>query len=277
MIKRVLFCLFAAIAARAEEVKPDKILIYKQIQGGDLTLHIFNPPGHQFTDKTPAIVFFFGGGWVNGAPSVFYKQSAYLASRGMVAICADYRTSSRYKTSPVECVKDGKSAMRWVRAHAAELGINPAQIAAGGGSAGGQVAAATATLDGFNEEGENTSVSCRPAALVLFNPVIDNGPNGFGYDRVKEYWQAFSPMNNIKTNMPPTLVMLGTADQLIPVSTAEKFKSLIEQAGARCDLRLYEGEKHSFFNNAKYYETLLESDKFLTSLGFLKGEPTLQR
>ncbi|NOU36724.1 MAG: alpha/beta hydrolase [Kiritimatiellaceae bacterium] len=277
MIVKILFFAAAAVLVSRGEGSPDKIVPYKKVGDAELTLHIFNPPGHQASDKTPTIVFFFGGGWVSGEPSMFYKQSAYLASRGMVAICADYRTKGTYQTTPQECVKDGKSAMRWVRAHAAELGIDPQMIAAGGGSAGGQVAAAAALTKGFNETSDDLSVSCRPDALVLFNPVFDNGPGSYGHGTVKEYWEGFSPMNNIATGAPPTLVMLGTADQLVPVSTAEKYKMLMEQVGSRCDLKLYEGAKHAFFNSGKAFEsTLLEADKFLISLGYLKGEPTLK-
>ena len=277
----ILFTALTGYAALAAEKtpEPDQVVPYKKVGDVALTLHVFNPPGHKATDKTPAIVFFFGGGWIKGEPSAFYRQSAYLASRGMVAISADYRTSSKYQTTPQECVKDGKSAMRWVRSHAAELGIDPDKLAAGGGSAGGQVAAATALDKGFNEDGEDTSVSCRPDALVLFNPVIDNGPNSYGHDRVKAYWKEFSPIDNISTNNlpPPTIFQVGTADNLIPVATAERYKKEMEAVGARCDLHLYDGQPHGFFNGTRYYETLLEADKFLTSLGYLKGPPTLTR
>lgn len=254
---------------------PDKIVEYKTVGDVKLTLHVFNPPRHQATDKTPAIVFFFGGGWIGGTPQQFYNQSEYLASRGMVAICADYRTKTKHKTSPQECVKDGKSAVRWIRSHAADLGIDPNRLAAGGGSAGGHVAAATGALAGFNEEGEDTSVSARPDALVLFNPVFDNSENGYGYDRVKDYWKEISPMHNIDQDTPPTIVLLGTKDDLIPVATAEEYKKRMETAGVRCDLRFYEDQLHGFFNKAKYSETVIEADKFLVSLGYLGGEPTL--
>ena len=256
---------------------PDKIVRYKTVGELELTLHVFNPPGHSNTALRPAIVFFFGGGWQGGTPTQFYKQSVYLASRGMVALCADYRTESKHGTPPEACVRDGKSALRWIRAHAAELGIDPQRVAAGGGSAGGQVAAATGTTQGFDEDGEDTSISCRPDALVLFNPVFDNGPGGYGHDRVKDDWEAFSPMHNINTNTPPTIVFLGRRDGLVPVATAEAYKMRMEEVGARCDLHLYDGQPHGFFNVARYYETLLEADKFLVSLGFLQGEPTLRK
>ena len=195
----------------------------------------------------------------------------------MVAVCAQYRTKGGHKTTPAECVKDGKSAVRWMRVHAQKLGINPDMLAAGGGSAGGHVAAATGSAKGFEEVGEDLSVSSRPNALVLFNPVYDNGPKGYGYDRVKDYWKDFSPMNNIDAKTPPTVVFLGESDKLIPVATAKEYKALMEKAGVRSDLHIYEGQPHGFFNNARYYETLLEADKFLTSLGYLKGDPTLKK
>jgi acetyl esterase/lipase len=262
---------------KLDKPRPDKAVIYKEVDGHKLRAFVFFPPGHKKTDKSPAIVLFFGGGWISGAPGQFYRQSYYLASRGMVAVCPVYRTKKRHKTSPQECVKDGKSIIRWVRSHAKELGVDPNRIAAGGGSAGGHVAAATALVKGFDEKGEDTSVDCRPNALVLFNPVFDNGPDGYGHDRVKAYWKKISPMHNIAKGAPPTLVMLGTKDRLIPVATAKKYKQQMEKAGARCDLRLYKDEGHGFFNREKCYDTLIDADRFLTSLGYLKGQPTLGR
>jgi acetyl esterase len=252
--------------------EPDRVIPYKGVGDAQLTLHVFNPPGHRVEDARPAIVFFFGGGWNRGGPEQFHRQSAHLASRGMVAICADYRTRDRHGTSPDACVRDGKSALRWVRAHAAELGIDPNRIAAGGGSAGGHVAAATAMLEGFNEPGEDTATSSRPDALVLFNPVIDNGPVGYGHDRVKDYWRDFSPLHNIRAGAPATLLLLGTEDRLVPVATAEDFSARMLEAGVRCELVLYEGQPHGFFNRAKFNETLAEMDRFLVSLGFLEVE-----
>ncbi len=279
-MKKTIGCLlisFFAFTAFGADGKPDQIMVYKNTPAKKLELHIFNPSGHKATDKTPAIVFFYGGGWFGGATTQFYKQSTYLASRGMVAICADYRTKNNGGVDPRGCVTDAKSAMRWVRSHAAELGIDPNHIAAGGGSAGGHLAAATAFIKKFDEAGEDLSVSCRPDALVLFNPVVDNGEGGYGYDRVGAYWQDFSPRHNIDVDAPPTIFMLGTADKLIPVTVGEEYKKKMDAVGKRCELRLYDGQPHGFFNGAKYNETLTETDKFLESLGFLKGKPTLTR
>ncbi len=249
--------------------------LYKTVGDVKLYLHIVTPEGFKASDKRPAIVFFFGGGWNGGSPKQFEHHCCHLAERGMVAMAADYRVKSRNGTSPRECVQDGKSAIRWVRTNAARLGIDPERIAAGGGSAGGHVAAATGTVAGLNEPGEDTSVSAKPNALVLFNPVYDNGPDGYGYDRVKDYYKEISPIDNIKPGVPPTIVFLGTKDKLIPVATAQKFEARMKAAGNRCETHFYEGQGHGFFNygrsgNRYYDETVKEMDKFLGSLGYIK-------
>ena len=257
--------------------KPDSKIAYKKVGDVTLHLHVFKPEGHRAGDKRPAIVFFFGGGWNGGTPSQFYKQSRYLTHRGMIAFCAEYRTRSKNKTSPKECVKDGKSAIRFVRAQAAKLGVDPKRIAAGGGSAGGHVAAATATVNKFDEESDPLDVSPRPNALVLFNPVYDNSSKGYGYDRVKDYWKDFSPMHNLSKSTPPTTVFLGTNDKLIPVATGKSFQSKMKELGCRSELHLYDGKPHGFFNSGEsFVDTVEKMDLFLASLKYIEGKPDIR-
>jgi len=278
--KVIVLALFISLGAFANQ-EPDKKVIYKKVNGVQLSLNFFFPKKHKKKHEAPTIVFFHGGGWKGGGPSHFYNQCAYLASRGMVAISVQYRTENVYKTTPKECVKDGKSAMRWIRSHASEYGINPNKVVAGGGSAGGHVAAAIATLEGFNEEGEDTSISCIPQALVLFNPVANNSKEGYGYNRVKAYWEAFSPAHNLTENTPPTLIMLGTKDKLFKVSVAKQYQQKMKELGNRCDLILYEDQDHAFFNIDKdkelHFQTMKDADVFLTSLGYLKGSSTISK
>ncbi|MFT4688242.1 MAG: acetyl esterase [Limisphaerales bacterium] len=251
---------------------------YKVASGDELKLYIFNPEGHKpKKDKRPAIVFFFGGGWNGGAPTQFQQHCRYLASRGMVAMAADYRVKSRQKTPPSACVNDGKSAIRYVRKNAARLGIDSDRIAAGGGSAGGHVGAATGMLDGLDDQADDQKISSKSNALVLFNPVYDNGPNGYGYSRVTEYWKEFSPAHNITKDDPPAVVFLGTKDTLIPVSTGESFKARMEAVGLKSELHLYDGQPHGFFNERKggteiFFDTVRKMDRFLVELGYLDGK-----
>lgn len=261
----------AVVAAQSAKPAPDKKVVYKTLESGDLSLHVFNPPGHDQSKAVPAIVFFFGGGWNGGSPSQFYGQSRAIADAGMVAMCAEYRVKSRNGTSPKECVSDGKSAIRWVRSHAKNLGIDPDRIAAGGGSAGGHVAAATAMVDHFDDPKDDQSVSPRPAALILFNPVFDNGPEGYGFDRVKEYWKKISPLHNLDADSPPTIFFLGTKDKLIPVSTGKAYQEKMQSLKRRCDMHLYQDASHGFFNKGEpYQDTLAKSLAFLKSLGYIE-------
>lgn len=279
-IKLVLILVFVSLQMLANSnSEPDKKVIYKKVDGVELSLHLFFPKNHRKKHQAPAMVFFHGGGWKGGGVNHFYNQSAYLASRGMVAVNVQYRTEKSHGTTPKECVKDGKSAMRWIRTHASEYGIDSSQILAAGGSAGGHVAAAMATLEGFNEVGEDTSVSCIPKALVLFNPVANNSEEGYGYNRVKPYWKAFSPAHNLTEKTPSTLIMLGTKDKLFKVSVAKQYQKKMKELGNRCDLILYEDQDHAFFNIDKneemHFQTMKDADIFLTSLGYLKGTPTI--
>lgn len=254
--------------------------VYKKVGDRELTLYVSKPADWKSSDKRPALVFFHGGGWVGGAPSIFSDHCQYFASRGIVAVTVEYRLMGKNKeATPLECIQDAKSAMRWVRSHAKEFGIDPVRIGAAGGSAGGHLAAFVGMVAGKDDPQDDKTVSPKANAMVLYNPVFNNGPGQYGYARVGEHYKAFSPAHNITADDPPATVFLGTEDHLIPVQTVRDFEAGMKKVGVRCDVHLYEGQKHGFYAryNAKYYyETVLESDKFLTSLGWLKGPPTLQ-
>lgn len=269
--------LSGAVSVDAQEV--DSIL-YKQVDSTDLYLYIDYPPGYDAALSYPAMVFFFGGGWVGGTPSHFEKHAKYFAKRGLVCIRADYRVKNRHGTSPFESLKDAKSAIRYIRENAEKLGVDPLQIIASGGSAGGHLAAATALVKEFNDGTDDFSFSCVPNALVLFNPVIDNGPGGYGYERIGEAYKDFSPLHNIREGAPPTIIFLGTEDVLIPVETARYYKTVMEKVGSRCKLCLYEGEGHGFFNYGRsqlYENTVEEADRFLVSLGYLEEKAHIEK
>jgi len=244
--------------------------VYKTVDGRELKLYVTKPDDWQESDSRPAIVFFHGGGWVGGSPGQFTEHSKHLAKQGMVAIQVEYRLLDRKSNEPpVKCTEDALDAMRWVRSHADELGIDPQRIATAGGSAGGHLAAYLGTIDQGKQK-----VSTKPSAMVLFNPVYDNGPDGWGQKRVQDRFQEFSPAHNISADDPPSIVFLGSEDKLIPVSTAKRFQQEMKAAGVKSELHVYQGQGHGFFNHGKdenrwYNETVQEMDAFLTSLGWL--------
>ena len=266
--------------------KPTKEVVYKTIGDTKLKLYVFEPADHKASDQSTAVVFFFGGGWNGGTPKQFYEQSRFLADKGVVCFTADYRVKSRHKVTPVECIADAKSAIRWVRQHAKELGINPNQIVAAGGSAGGHIAACTGVLKGQDAANEDASISSVPNAMILFNPVLDTSPEtGFSPKRFpKGKETVFSPNHNIRKGIAPTLLFHGTADKTVPFEQASQFAKQMKEAGNRCDLHSFEGKGHGFFNGKffrpkttdlkPYEKTLHESVKFLASLNFLPAART---
>lgn len=264
--------------------------IYKTVGEVELPLYIYKPKGNQSGDKTPAIVFFFGGGWKGGSPAQFVEQCRYLASRGMVAVTVEYRVSSKHDAKVEDCVRDAKSAMRWVRSHAEELGIDPDRIASGGGSAGGHLGACVGVVEGMDDKGDDVSVSAMANAMVLFNPVMALAP----HESLPEPYNTkmaglkirmgvdpkeISPLQHIKPNQPPLIMFFGTADGL--KDGADLFHEEYRKAGNRSEMVTYEGMPHGFFNftryEGEYYrKTAREMDRFLASIGYLEGEPTME-
>ena len=184
-------------------------------------------------------------------------------------------------TTPFECVEDGKSAIRWVRSHAKELGIAPDQIVAAGGSAGGHVAACTGIIQGYDNKNEDLNVSSVPNAMVLLNPVLDTTKQGFGSKKFTPDQQTeLSPNHHIREGIVPTIVFHGTADKTVPFENAERFFKLMNEAGNTCELVSAEAKGHGFFNGkffrpktkdtSGYEKSMNDSLEFLAKQGFTK-------
>ncbi|WP_282774420.1 alpha/beta hydrolase [Phaeodactylibacter xiamenensis] len=252
------------------------VTLYKQMDTTQLFMETYYPPATEANSTYPALVFFHGGGWHGGDRSQFKPHAEYFARRGIVCFLVDYRLIGKHGTTPVESLKDAKSAIRYIRSHAAQFHIDTSKVIATGGSAGGQLAAATALNESFNEDSDNKAISCKPNALALFNPVIDNSPGGFGYKKVGDIYKDFSPLHNIKNGAPPTIIFLGDKDKLVPLVTAQYYQVAMERVGSRCELEIYKDQGHAFFNYKffKYYKkTVTAMDQFLQSLGYLSKEP----
>lgn len=283
----VLLFFSASAATAAEPPQPTETITYKTVKTGEaernLKLLVEKPTGWKAQEKRPAVVYFFGGGWVKGNPGQFQKQSEYLATRGVVGVRVEYRTLPDGDSGPPEiCAADAKSAIRYVRSHAAELGIDPDRIAAAGGSAGGHLAALTGLIPGLDDEGDDLKVSAKPNALVLFNPVFDGSPGQFAHARFGERWKEFSPLQHVSKDAPPAIAFLGDQDKIVPVASLRAFEEAYKKAGVRFEARIYPGAGHAFFNrdvpeHPWFTDTLRETDRFLASLGWIGGEPTLPK
>lgn len=255
---------------------PTKSFVYKNTPQAKLEMVVHYPPGWKADDKRPAIVFFFGGGWNGGTTAQFESQAEHLAKRGMVAARADYRVKSRHGVTPKECVEDAKSAVRWLRQHAAKLGVDPDRIVSAGGSAGGHIAACTSLTQGLDFAEEDLSVSSKPNALLLYNPVLrfEGMPQLMKrIDNDAVLGKAISPGLHLSKDTPATLLMFGDADPLL--AQAEEFMKRAKELGLHAELYTAEGQNHAFFNRQPWLgKTTERADQFLVSIGYLPPQPS---
>ena len=261
----------------AAKLEPTRKVAYKSVEKGrDLELHVFEPEGHNVaTDKRPCILIIHGGGWTGGNPRVYYTIADHYAKKGLLAISLEYRLMNTEEGITVfDCVKDGRSAMRWLRAQALTLGIDPNRIAVTGGSAGGHVALGTVVFENgpdFDEATDDLSISCAPNLLIPLNPVIDTSVDGYGQAKIGERWRELSPLHNVKRGLPPMLICHSTGDTVTPYAGAARFVELSKAAGNDCRLFTFEGGRHGWFIfDLEHYAAILRlMDDYLKEKGYL--------
>ena len=261
---------------------------YKKTEQTSLGMRARYPEGHKVTDKRPAIIFFHGGGWVCGKPNLFTAQCRAYTMRGYVTFTASYRLINKDDTTVYECVQDAKSAVRWLRINAGRLGVDPDRIIVGGGSAGAHIAACTAIIEGFEEKGEDTTISSKANALLLYSPVLDTSETGYGADKMTRGKKTdLSPLHHVRPGICPTIVFYGTDDTVAKSESMVAFGKKMKEAGNNCMMVPFEGRKHKFFNppgliarnKIEDFDLCVEKGvEFLTSSGFGpdngKGEET---
>lgn len=250
----LLASLSLCLTAHAAEDVDSSNGVYKNTPEGELRYGMFAPKGHRKTDRRPAVVIFFGGGWVSGRNLVVAPHARFFAKNGYVGFFPKYRVRNKdgEHIRPFHCVEDGKSFLRFLREHADELGIDPNRIIAGGISAGGHVAAATATIEGFEGEGENGEISSVPNGLLLLNPVLDTTSTGYKSGLKlftdEEEAKSISPCHHVRADLPPALVVHGTADPVVPHENSERFVRLMKLEGNEGELVSLEGQRHGCCN-----------------------------
>jgi acetyl esterase/lipase len=210
------------------DIKSDVVFhTAKNVKGENeaLKLDIYTPAGDTMKGR-PAIVWFHGGGLRVGndkKQGYVVSMSNEFAKRGYVCISADYRVreqpgqGAERMATLRDAVDDGRAALAWVRAHAAELGIDAQRIAIGGGSAGGWVATSLAALE------NNDAVKNKTAKLFAYVDLWGSPNDGFLY-------------GNIDQDYPPTVIVHGTADQSVPFSNSEKLVATLNSKGVKHQL-----------------------------------------
>ena len=273
----VLFACFLNANPNQQVLDNSENYTFKETSSIDLKIYVFKPDDWKASDKNPAIVFYFGGGWNARHITQFVAYAKYYASKGYVCFIPNYRVRSTENSQAIDSVRDAQDAFAYVRKNANQFGIDRNRIAASGGSAGGHLAASLGTL-----KDEKHKKLSKPNALILFNPVcvVDplKNPKRFNFARLGVKGHEISPYHNVDESVPPTIIYHGTEDRLVPYKTAEMFHEKMLEVGNDSTLIPFEGRDHGFFNHGKhlaesdYHKTLKYTDAFLSRMGWSEIE-----
>lgn len=223
--------------------------------GRDLKCDVFIPPGGP--SDAPAVLLVHGGGWLDGDRSQLRGYGILLGRKGYVCVASEYRLSGE-STWPAQ-IHDVKAAIRWMRANAAALGLDPNRLAVSGNSAGGHLAlmaGATADNREFEGEGGSAGQSTAVSAVIAFYPPVQlKHPEQplsqpvealMGAGASSEALDAASPITYSSATFPPTLLIHGAADDIVPVEASINMYRALSAAGVPAELHLYAGQPHAF-------------------------------
>jgi acetyl esterase/lipase len=232
----------------------DPDVVYGTGGGRPLSMHLYARA--DASERRPGVVFVHGGGFQEGFPEMLVRYANHLAARGYVTASIRYRLSGEAPWPA--CVEDAKCAVRWLRANAATLGLDPDRIGVAGNSAGGHIAAMVASTPGrFEGEGGNTDVASAVRAVVLWYPGTDLRPSVASpvvqelaakllRRELDDAVAAPASPSTYAAAAPPTLTFTGNADPVIPVDLVREYHRLLDAAGVANELVVVDGAGHSF-------------------------------
>lgn len=275
----LLFCTTALPAAEKKATGFDgpagKPCVYKHSAGKPRQMELYFPPGHDpAAVRVPGLLLFHGGGWGGGSLAQFRAACAYFASRGLVCATAEYRMLSKAEAAALPagetrkrvCITDAKSALRWFKQHAGELGLDPARVVIGGGSAGGHISALATLNPGLNDPADPADVDTSVLAYLWFNPA-------FSPEDAQD--SEVDVLRFLGKDLPPAIAFFGDQDTWKKGWDAAHAK-LRALGNTSTELWIAPGEKHSFFNQDPWRTaTLMEADRFLQKLGLLSRKTDL--
>ena len=257
------------------KIQPAVFLPYKTVGDTTLNLHLFNPANIKSGDKRPCLMAIHGGGWSAGEPLNVYAYGQWAADHGMVGVSVQYRLyrSKAPRILVADCVRDIRSAVRYLKQNATKLGIDPDKIVTLGVSAGGHLALAPAMFK-FDDPADDLSIKTDIAAAVLFSPVIDTSKEGYGHFKVGSDWQSLSPRHNVTPGLPPVLLLHGSADTTTPYLGAEIFAQEMKKVGNFITFITRQDGIHTYMCKFEkdYTDSLEQLEAFLKSRN-LRADP----
>jgi acetyl esterase len=253
----------ALIQAQPESLEGATSFIYRRVDGAVLRAHVFK--GNQAgTARTPAMIFFYGGGWMWGNVTDGLPIARHFSARGIPVVLVDYRVYCRQGVDVLEEMDDAKAAVAWVRRNAGRLGVDPERLIVSGSSAGGHLALSTAVF------GDRKS---RPNYLAVFFPCTDLTRPEDRTAAVGLHGEDVSPFYHVAKSLPPMLLLQGTADPLYDGN--KEYCEKVGKRGGRCRMLEFSGAPHGFLQQRIEQgrwqrESIAALDRELTMEGYLK-------
>ena len=277
-------------------------IVYRRAGDREAKLDVYVPTAEAPTGGRPAILAIHGGGWRGGSKTDFGRMAARLTQHDYVVVSVEYLLSKPGSPSWPANFEDVREAVRWVRRHADDYGIDPDRIAAMGASAGGHLSALLGTypdgpvavagvpLPRAGLPATSKAVSARVQAVIdLYGPtdlrgLIESreqtrGPLhlflGGGPGRFPGRFEAASPVRHVTSDDPPMLLIHGADDPLVPVAQSEALASALKAAGVPHRLIVVEGARHGFDLKVGGRDLVPEVIAFLDAAWKDKEEKTL--
>ena len=234
----------------ADGVTAEKDVVFGK--GGDLELKldIYRPPKGK--EKRMATIHFHGGGFTQGSKDTLSERVRPLAALGYTAIAAQYRLAGQSGFPGL--VHDAKAAIRWVRANAKTLNIEPNRIAVVGYSAGGYHAlftAGTGDRPEWEGSGGNAGVSTKVAACLAYYPATSVPANMMPAGSTEEQRRAANATTYIAAGFPPTMILHGFKDTTIPIDNSLRLAQQFRDANVPVEFHGIEGAPHVFDSNVE--------------------------
>jgi acetyl esterase/lipase len=242
-------------------------IIYRRKQGVALTMDVFRPA----KPNGAAVLWMVSGGWVSSHEAINPGYAKPFTDAGYTFIQVVHGAAPRYKVD--EIVEDMHRAVRFVRFNAKRFNIDPNRIGISGGSAGGHL---SIMMGGFGTLGDPKAAdpidreNSKVQAVACFYPPTDlmnygkEGAKAIDIPMLKSYWPAFgvndstsaadrdkiaakiSPMMGNLKDVPPTLIVHGTSDILVPIQQSERYVSALKAAGRTAQLEVRPGKGHGW-------------------------------
>jgi acetyl esterase/lipase len=238
-----------------EAIEERRNVVYGDAGNRPLRLDIYQPA----KPNGAAVLMVHGGGWSRGSKDMLTNHARALASQGFIALSQEYRLTPEAPFPA--CIHDVKRAIRWALGHAGELGFHPAKFCLEGHSAGAHLvllAAGTPDDPRLDPPEGAGGVSAKVAAVAaIYPPTLfylgGARPSGGmsasvlpGADASDEAAALASPMTHVAPGYPPTMLLHGDADKVVPVSASRRFEERVREVGGKVDLHIYAGLPHGF-------------------------------